>query len=239
MISIEASAIDAASAGQIATSPNLVSLMDELGIVWRDQRPEAAAVSRRTRLLSWTGGISIGIGLVLIAIAQYWIHSRWLIYTALGTLSVAFSCLLIFMMNDGRVMLRELRTLDRDFFQSIGEYMQSRYVVCVHLRETYTEDQIRFAHAYLTETLAQLRPRIYTFVGPVEKVGILPLIASMVITFTTTLGGKNLSFYWYIGAALGIWCYFLAFRFLEMTYLLQRAMMLLSGALMGGTTERM
>lgn len=233
MVATEASTIDAASAGQIATSPNLVSLMDELGIVWRDQRPDADAVSRRTRWLSWVGGVSIGIGLALIAVAQYWIHSMWFVYIALGAMSVAFLCLLIFMMTDGREMLRELRTLDRDLFQSIGEYMQTRYACCLQLRETYTEDQIRFAHAYLRETLAQLRPRMSTFVGPLEKVGILPLVASVIITFTTTLGSKNLSFYWYIGAALGIWCYFLAFRFLETAYLLQRALMLLDATLAG------
>lgn len=210
-----------------ATPPVMTTLMDELSVVWRDMRSDAQADGSSSSKAGWFGSGVIVIGLGLAGIEKLWGVSQWLNYASLALLAFSIVYLIYFVLTDGRTALRELRKLDEDVFTGIGISMEKRYSLCLDLRERYSEDQIRFAQAYLLESLAQARPRLASLVGPLEKVGIVPLVASAIVTFATTLSDKDFSFYWYSGVTIVMLMYFMAFRFFETAYAIQRASMLL------------
>lgn len=207
--------------------PAMMTLMDELSVVWRDMKYDAQEDASSTSKSGWLGSGVILVGLALAGIEKVWGVSPWLTYASLALLVFSIGFLIYFVLTDGRIALRELRKLDEDIFTGIGINMEKRYSLCLDLRQRYSEDQIRFAQAYLLESLAQVRLRLSSLVGPLEKVGIVPLVASAVVTLATTLSNKEISFYWYLGVAIAMLMYFMAFRFFETTYAIQRAAMLL------------
>lgn len=207
--------------------PAMTTLMDELSVVWRDIRSDAQGGPSSSSKPGWFGSGLIMVGLVFAGIEKLWGVSSWLTYASLALLVFSICYLIYFVLTDGRIALRELRNLDQDIFTGIGINMEKRYSLCLDLRQRYSEDQIRFAQAYLLESLAQARPRLSSLVGPLEKIGIVPLVASAIVTFATTLSDKDFSFYWYSGVAIATFMYFMAFRFFETTHAIQRASMLL------------
>jgi hypothetical protein len=214
-------------------APTMVSLMDELGIVWRDIKTDNMDTETFNSYSGRVGAGLIVVGFALSGIQKYWGPVMWLTYVSLAFLVLSVGCLIFFLLTDGRTMVRELRKLDEDIFFGLGRNMERRFRLCADLRVRYSEEQISFAQAYLAETLAQLKPRVGSLVGPLEKIGIVPLIVSALITFVTTLHQKEIALYWYAGVAVAVFMYVMAFRFMETAYALQRATMLLQAVQTG------
>ncbi len=211
--------------------PALTALVEDMGVIWRDDGSDDnesdVSFSGRWALITGTALIAIGWSL---AVASKYFTSPWLLYLALAALVVSIASVIYYGFTGGKAILKEVRCLDQDNYGAIGRRMQQRYELAQHIRRTYSAAQIEFAHAYFAATVEQFQVRAGLIVGPLEKIGAIPLLASAIFTFATAVKGNEIPIYWYTGAAIVIMIYLMLMRLMSIAHTIRRIVMVLEQA---------
>ncbi|QEZ45239.1 hypothetical protein D2917_12790 [Cupriavidus oxalaticus] len=153
------------------------------------------------------------------------------IYATLGLLLLGVVATVIASISSAKSAVREWKTMEADVLSDVGKNMVRWYETIHRVRRAYTRKQIRFAEDYFAAVAADARLRMAMFVGALEKVGLIPLLATVVVTIAKFTDSDPFSlFLWYTAAALAGIFYVIALRFIEIALALERFTVILRHA---------
>ncbi|MCO4890901.1 hypothetical protein MKD50_16080 [Cupriavidus sp. WGtm5] len=153
------------------------------------------------------------------------------IYVTLGLLLVGVVATVIASISSAKSTVREWKTMETDVLRDVGKNMARWYETIRSVRRAYTRKQIRFAEDYFSAVAADARLRMAMFVGALEKVGLIPLLGTVVVTIAKSTGSDPYSlFLWYTAAAVAGIFYVFALRFIEIALALERFTVILRHA---------
>lgn len=153
------------------------------------------------------------------------------IYATLGLLLVGVVATVIASISSAKSTVREWKTMEADVLRDVGRNMARWYETIRSVRRAYTRKQIRFAEDYFAAVAADARLRMAMFVGALEKVGLIPLLGTVVVTIAKSTGSDPFSlFLWYTAAAVAGIFYVIALRFIEIALALERFTVILRHA---------
>lgn len=104
------------------------------------------------------------------------------------------------------------------------------YTAVCRIRKTYSSEQISFAHHYVSNVAAQARGRLSLVIGALEKVGVVPLLASAAVTIVNFNRDGILPIVWCTAAAVAGLIYFFALRIMDVSFMLERFALILNQA---------
>ncbi|MCO4862859.1 hypothetical protein MKD38_14320 [Cupriavidus sp. WGlv3] len=152
-------------------------------------------------------------------------------YATLGLLLVGVVATVIASISSAKSTIREWKTMETDVLRDVGKNMARWYETIRSVRRVYTRKQIRFAEDYFAAVAADARLRVAMFVGALEKVGLIPLLGTVVVTMAKSTGSDPFSlFLWYTAAAVAGIFYVIALRFIEIALALERFTVILRHA---------
>lgn len=184
---------------------------------------------RRQQYLQWLslGGMSIaGVTIILVTPKS----PSWLIYLSLISLLAGTVSSITFGISSATQVLREWRTLETDMLAAVGQRMTVWYEIVERIQERYTPEQVSFAQDYMTAVCGQIRARISYVVGGLDKVGFVPLIASVALALAKFFQDGQLPFLWSAAAVVAGILYVLALRLIGVAFTLERLIVILKYA---------
>ncbi|EYS82178.1 hypothetical protein CF68_17275 [Cupriavidus sp. SK-4] len=207
----------------------LDGLLHDLHRVVLESEPHAATPSALTRGLQGASllGLSLGWGLSVVIASG---HYRSASLLALALLLVGVLAVTALGLRSTVLTIREWKTLEAQTIGSVGKNMARWYETVRNIRHTYTAEQIAFARRYLVDVAAQARGRLSLFIGALEKVGIIPLLASTAITLAGFHTDGTVPVAWGTAAAVAGIVYFFALRLVDIAYTLERFALILEQA---------
>jgi len=206
------------------------SLIEELRMVmstWEETDWKKSSGYRRW--LSW-GGLG-GMSLALFGtLATQLGAPAWVAYLSFVSLLVGTVASVATGIANARAFLMEWRSIEADMLDAASKRMQLWHEVIVKIRERYTPDQARFAQDYVSAVCTQIRARLSYVVGPLDKVGLIPLLASAALALYKFFQEWQLPFVWCAATAVAGILYLVALRFIEVTFTLERLGVILKHA---------
>ncbi len=139
-------------------------------------------------------GLTVGWGLSVLASSGIYPKAS---IPALALLLIGVLTITILALRSTMRTVREWITMEATTIGAVGKNMARWYETVCNIPRTYTVEQISFARRYVTDVAAQARGRLALFIGALEKVGVIPLLATTAITLA--------GFYRY-GTAPLVWC---------------------------------
>lgn len=215
----------------------LDGLLKDLHKVVSDAEARSAASSSLAeRLLRWASVIGLAGGWAISAGVSWGVFSYGgylalvllvlgAVATTVGALWSAFSA------------VREWRVLEVETVVSVGKNMSDWYDIVCKIRAAYPREQIVFAQSYVCDVAAQARGRLSLFVGALEKVGIIPLLASTAITLANFSKDGTVPLLWCTAAAVAGLFYLFAMRLADIAFMLERFALILKHATTGQDTH--
>nr|WP_147299306.1 hypothetical protein [Cupriavidus taiwanensis] len=126
--------------------------------------------------------------------------------------------------------VREWKALEADTMGSVGKNMSCWYEAIGKIRTAYSRKQIVFAQGYVADVAAQARGRLSFFVGALEKVGVIPLLASTAVALANFSKDGAVPLLWCTAAAVAGLFYLLAMRLVDIAFMLERFALILKHA---------
>jgi len=146
-----------------------------------------------------------------------------LMYPTLILLVVGVIAAIVGAISNAKNTVREWKTMEVDIVRDVGKNMSRWYETIRKVQRAYTPQQIKFAQDYFTAVASDSRLRLAVFVGALEKVGLIPLVATVFVTFAQLKSGGSYSlFLWYTAAVIGGGFYLVALKFVEVALTLER-----------------
>ncbi|CAG9186722.1 hypothetical protein LMG32289_06584 [Cupriavidus pampae] len=126
--------------------------------------------------------------------------------------------------------IREWRTLEADTIAAVGKNLARWHTAILHIRRTYTQDQLSFAKRYVSEVASQLRGRLAFIIGAFDKVGAIPLVGTTAFALANFNKGGTTYLWWCTAAAIAGLFYVIALRFAEVAFTFERFALILDHA---------
>ncbi len=210
--------------------PTLDNLINELRTAKSDWEPSHDKASRGYSKYLFLGGLG-GILLAWIGtVAVGWGAPAWTVYPALVALLFGTIAVVAASISNAIGFAREWRTLESDMLDGTGKKMGAWYEEISRIGGTYTPDQIHFAQDYIAQACSQIRARSSYIIGALDKVGLVPLLASVALALSKFFQEGQLPFLWCTAAAVAGLFYVIALRFIDMAFTLERFSVLLKHA---------
>lgn len=210
---------------------DLENLLDRLVSVRRASEAETEA--RDGPIFSRSGGIGLGLfgGGWLASSGATWLHLAWLNALAVFVLVLGVVWLVVATIPTVRSFLKQFGSLEADTFNDVGRNLSRWYDAIPDIRENYSPEQIRFAQEYLKAVGSDARVRMAMFTGALDKVGLIPLVATTIVTLVKFNAGENLPMYlWYSAAAVAGLLYVAMLRLTDVAFALERFSLILKYA---------
>ncbi|KDP87818.1 hypothetical protein CF70_034460 [Cupriavidus sp. SK-3] len=144
----------------------------------------------------------------------------------LGAIAAAVSAVGVVMST-----VREWGEMESNTLDAVGENMSRWYGTISRIRATYSREQILFAQGYVSDVAVQARARLALFVGALEKVGIIPLVASVALTLANFFKSGSMPLLWFTAAVVAGVFYVLALRLVDIAFTLERFALILRHAI--------
>lgn len=154
----------------------------------------------------------------------------WVSYLSLGALVFGALAAVGSGVSSAKGFLQEWKTVEVDMLEGVSKRMSVWYGTISTIRKTYTTDQIHFAQDYVTAVSSQLRSRLACFVGALDKVGVIPVVASASVALIKFHQDGVPSFIWLTATSIAVFFYVLALRFLDVAFTLERLAVILKHA---------
>lgn len=149
-------------------------------VVSEDRTPGKSAASTGSQILQFVSAASLSGGWAGAALVSGGTFKQAGAYV-LGLLIIGALGVTVLAIGSAFGIVREWRTMEADMVGSVGRNMSVWYEKVCRIRATYPVDQLTFAHQYITSVANQARRRVSFFIGAIEKVGAIPLVASTVV----------------------------------------------------------
>ena len=187
-------------------------------------------LSRRQMLSATLGFLLAVLGLGLFAIYERYSQAEWLVWVSMGALGGGTAWSVVFSVFGGREVLQMLNRFEIDALTGAEQRIAQRYRLAQRIGAEFDAKQIGFAKAYLQAGCQDVRSRIGMGVGALEKIGLLPLIASTLVALAKLYESSPFATFWCAGAVVLLLFYLGAMRILGATQTLDRLVLVLSHA---------
>lgn len=192
------------------------------------------AESAPSPIHEWSQWIAL-INLVL-CLLSLWIYVQWKIvffgWIVGATLVVGVSAAAVFVLVGVKATWAEMRNFEREFLASVSSRLVERRAVVVRIGSGFSRQDILFARDYLKSVATHLRSRISLIVGALDKVGVLPLAVSAVVTLLKLREAGTVTVVWVAGTTVLALFYVLSVHMLDAAYTVERFVVLLDRAAM-------
>jgi len=128
--------------------------------------------------------------------------------------------------------IREWKSLETETILSVQKNIARWHRTIFHLRESYTQEQLSFAERYVSDVASQLRGRVSLFIGALEKVGVIPMLATTAITLANFSKNGTIPLAWWTAAAVAGVFYVFALRLVDLAFTFERFALILDHAAM-------
>ncbi|MCP3020347.1 hypothetical protein [Cupriavidus basilensis] len=120
--------------------------------------------------------------------------------------------------------------MEASMLAGVSERMCLWYETITKIRDTYAPDQIAFAQDYVTAVSSQVRSRLSYLIGALDKVGLIPLLASVALALAKFIQDGQLPLLWCTAAVVAGIFYLIALRFFDVAFTLERLAVILKHA---------
>lgn len=208
----------------------LVNLLAELKQAYDVVPPEQHHTPIFDSRSRWRGlGMFVAAWVLTLLQAQY--PSLWLVFAALILMVLGVCQLVALVLADANRTWREIETsLGADAVSPLGPAMARWHDTVLHLRKTYSAEQIAFAETYVTDVASQLRTRVGFLVGGLDRVGLLPLLGTAGYMLVNGVTKGAVSPKWMTSLLGGACLYFVVFHFVGIAFRLERFAVILKKA---------
>jgi len=207
----------------------LDGLLGDLHRVVLDSEGSSLKAPHGEGVLRWISVIALTAGWAMSAMVSSGIYPDWGI-TALGLLLTGVIAITILALRSAMQTIREWRALEAETVGAVGRNMARWYETVCKVRKTYSYEQISFAKRYVSDVAAQARGRLSLFIGALEKVGIIPLLASTAVTLANFNKDGTIPLVWCTAAAVAGLFYCFAMRLVDIALMLERFALILEHA---------
>ena len=207
----------------------LDGLLRDLHRVVQESEHPAAGPSVLERVLQGASVLGLTLGWGMSAVASSGLY-RPASLPALALLLMGVLAITLLALGSTLSPIREWRTLEAQTMGAVGKNMARWYDMVCNIRHAYTAEQIVFARRYVIDVAAQARGRLSLFIGALEKVGIIPLLASTAITVAGFQRDGTVPLAWCTAAVVAGIFYFFALRLVDIAYTLERFALILEQA---------
>lgn len=185
----------------------------------------------RRQMLSATLGFFLALlGVGLFAIYERYSNEAWLVWASMTALGGGTIVSVIFPVFGGREILQMLKRFEIDALTGAEPRIAARYRLAQRIAAEFDAKQIGFAKTYLQAGCQDVRSLIGMGVGTLEKIGILPLVASTLIALAKMYESSQFATFWGAGALVLLLFYLGAMKILSATQTLERLVLVLSHA---------
>jgi len=191
---------------------------------------ESASTSRAVRILQWVSAAGLALGWAAAILISMEIVSKGN-SLALALMMVGASATVTLACIGASKTAREWKSVETDTLSAVGMNMARWFDAINKIRNVYTYEQIAFAQGYMSAVAAQARARLSLFVGALDKVGIIPLVASMAVTVAKFSEDGKLPLLWCTAAAVAGVIYLFALRLTDVAFTLERFAFILGHAM--------
>lgn len=126
--------------------------------------------------------------------------------------------------------IREWKSLETETITAVQKNVTRWHGAILHIRETYTHEQLSFAKRYVSDVASQLRGRLSLFIGALEKVGVIPMLATTAITLANFSKDGAIPLAWWTAAAVAGVFYLFALRLVDLAFTFERFALILDHA---------
>ncbi|CAJ0792124.1 hypothetical protein LMG18096_02639 [Ralstonia holmesii] len=187
-------------------------------------------LSRRQTLSAALGFLLALLGLGLFALYERHSNEAWLVWASMAALGGGTAWSVVFTVFGGREILHMLKRFEIDALTGAEPRIAERYRLAQRIGAEFDANQIEFAKAYLQAGCQDVRSRIGMGVGALEKIGLLPLVASTLVALAKMYESSQFATFWCAGALVLLLFYLGAMKILGATQTIDRLVLVLSHA---------
>ena len=187
-------------------------------------------LSRRQMLSATLGFFLAVLGLGLFAIYERYSQAEWLVWVSMGALGGGTAWSVVFTVFGGKEVLQMLKRFEIDALTGAEQRIAQRYRLAQRIGAEFDATQIGFAKAYLQAGCQDVKSRIGMGVGALEKIGLLPLVASTLVALAKMYESSPFATLWCAGAVVLLLFYLGAMRILGATQTIERLVLVLTHA---------
>lgn len=207
----------------------LDDLLDDLYRVVLESEAGSPKSPRCGSILRGVSAVALVVGWAMSVTASSSMYPN-LSLLALGILLLGVFGITISGIWSAMRTVREWRTLEADTVKAVGRNMARWYDAICKIRKAYSYEQISFANQYVSNVATQARGRLSLVIGALEKVGVIPLLASAAVTIVNFSNDGTIPIVWCTAAAAAGLIYFFALRMMDVSFMLERFALILEQA---------
>ena len=194
-----------------AKSPCILSSDSPLALIVDMLIQQDGEEARSSLLYRWTfwvatAALSVGTGAGVVAWSKVW-QSEVPLWVAGISLVVAAIVAPVNVFVGVRETWADLKGLEVDLLRSLSKRLTQRRNLVLEIGMAFSYQEITFARDYLRCVATQTRSRIGLVVGAIDKVGVLAIIGSVIVTLIKLPDQGRLSYTLYAGTVVGVFFY--------------------------------
>lgn len=196
-----------------------------------DSQADTSESSKRRGMIHYVGltGLIVGWSLAVLSwsglLPQLSVALTAVVIFSIGVVAASFSAVPSVIRS-----IREWKSLETETITAAQKSIARWHGTIIEIREAYTHEQLSFVQRYVSHVASQLRGRLSLFIGALEKVGVIPLLATTAVTLANYSKDGTIPLAWWTAAAIAGLFYLLALRLVDLAFTFERFALILEHA---------